>query len=247
MTVRDLIGVALTKLGILGEGRAPSGNQGAAGVRCLNSLLDAFPLERHLVYVIDRQTFALVANTQTYTLGPGGTWNTTPLYGVGSPRPEGIESAFWQDPSTLDELPVWLLDEQAYRDLEGVRSLTATVVQRLYYAPQMPQGSVFVWPKPTVNANIILFLQRPFDRQTTLDSLLAYPPGYQRLLEYGLAQELGTEYPGSLRPEIVAVAEDAKRLVKMGNAKPSRMTSDLLGVTGMRRSTLTSWDTWMRG
>lgn len=250
MTARDLVTAALRILGVLREGGSLSGTQGVAGLRVFNRMLDAFPLERQLVYAIDRQLFALVANTQSYTLGPGGTWNTTPLYGVGTPRPVEIDSAYWQDPTTLDEIPVVLMTEGEFQSLNA-RTITGTVVQRLYYKPSMPQGDVFVWPTPTLVANMVLYLAKPWNAGHTLDTVLTLPPGYQRMLEYGLAEEWGSEYPNFLREDIRDNAREAKALVKRQNLRIEPMVSDLAGVTRGRRGaadgSMSGWVAWQTG
>lgn len=233
MTIRDLIGVALLKLGILRVGGTVSAQQGQAGVRCLMSLLDTLPIEPGLVYTIDRQLFALVANTQTYTLGPGGTWNTTPLYTATTPRPPKIHAAWWHDTTNEYEQPVHIMEDAEYRSLNP-RTMTSTQVQALYYEPTMPQGRVFVWPKPTQAATMVLYLAHPFDGTVTLDSALGYPPGYQRFFEFGLAFEMGTEYPAALaaNPVIITEYDRAKRLVTRANVRIPKMRNDLVPTVG---------------
>lgn len=246
-TVRDLIQVAFLKLGILAEGEPLSAAQAAQGLRCLNSLLDAWALERLLVYVIDRQTFATVAGTQAYTLGPGGVWNTTPLYGAGTPRPVAIQSAWWQD-TYGNELPLDVLDDQAYQSLT-VRTLASMQALALKYDADFPLGKVFLWPKPSSVATIVLYLWRPWNAAQTLDTALSFPPGYQRLLEFNLAVELSSEYPGTLRPELAVLASEAKAKVQVPNLRIARLRSDLVGVTGHRGEAglYSAWPSWLAG
>jgi hypothetical protein len=251
VTVRDLITTAFLKLGILGVGEALDASYAATGLRCLNSLLDAWALEDLLVYVIDRQVFPLVANTQTYTLGPGGTWNTTPLYGAGSPRPAQIEGAWWQEPSTLIEQPIHVLKNHVdYQYFRSIPTITSTLVTDLWYDAGAPLGTVFVYPKPTAASNIILYLWHPWNAATTLATTLTLAPGYQRLLEFNLPVELSSEFPGTLRPDIVALANESMEKAQRRNVRVPRMASDLAGVTshsGHGRHSMWGFTDWATG
>lgn len=248
MTVRDLVTTALLKLGVLAEGETATAAQAMGGLRVLNSMLDAWNLEGLLVYVIDRQLFPLTNGVSAYTLGPGGVWNTTPLYGAGCPRPVRIEGAWWQDPTTLIEQPINVLRNHV--DLQYLRSvptISASLITDLWYYAGMPVGSVFVYPTPTLPANIVLYLWHPWDAATTLATVLTLAPGYQRLLEFQLAVDLSTEYAGTLRPDITALASEAKENVQRMNVRVPRMQTDLVGVTGESGSMFTGWNRWMSG
>ena len=249
MTVRDLITVSLLKLGIIAQGEIPDASMAAGGLRCLNSLLDSWAIEDLLVYVVDRQTFALATNTQTYTLGPGGVWNTTPLYGAGSPRPVEIQDAWWQDANLLEQPITVIRDHQDYQRLRAVPS-ASPIVTEIWYDATAPLGTVWVNPTPSAASTIVLYLWHPWNAVQTLDTVLTLAPGYQRLLEYNLPIELSSEYPGTLRPELVALATESKERVERRNVRVPRMTSDLAGVAagagGGRRSLWAATD-WLAG
>jgi hypothetical protein len=247
MTARDLVTTALLKLGVLAEGEVATAPQAMGGLRVLNSMVDAWSLEGLLVYVIDRQTFALVSGVGTYTLGPGGQWNTTPLYGAGVKRPVQIENAWWQEPVSLVEYPLNLLhDHGDYQALCSI-PMSTSMPMDVWYEPSVPLGRVFIYPTPTLPANVILYLWHPWDSAVTLDSVLTLAPGYQRLLEFQLAVDLSTEYAGTLRPDITALASEAKENVQRMNTRVPRMQTDLAGVTGEGGSMFTLWNRWLSG
>ena len=241
-TVRDVITEALVMLGVHADGEPLDAVQAAGGLRALNTLIESWQTERLLVYVIDRQTFSLVAGTQTYTLGPGGAWDTTPLYGAGAARPVRIEEANWRDPSTLLELPVHIMSEGEYHRLR-VRNTTGGIVTHLYYSQAFPLGSVFVWPVPSTTDQMVLWLWHPWVSTNTLDTVVSFPPGYQAMLEYNLAVWLSARYPGTLRPELVTLAADLKGKVKRLNHKSPHMISDAAGVLqgGVQGGGYTAW------
>lgn len=227
-TVRELLTDALLMLGIVAEGELLSGTQADRALRIFNSMLDGWATEKLLVYTMDRQVFALAAGTQTYTLGPGGTWNTTPLYGAGSARPVRVSTPTWRDAGQDLELPVNLMDEDEYRSLV-LRGMSSTIVTDLYYSPTFPLGEVFVWPRPTITAQMVLWLWHPYNTQQTLDFDLVFPQGYERALVYNVAVELSMRYPGSLRAELATLAGESKDKIKLLNHTVPVLRSDLAG------------------
>jgi hypothetical protein len=198
-------------------------------LRVLNSLLDGWATEQLLVYVIDRQVFGLVGNTASYTLGPGGTWNTTPLYGAGTPRPVRLEAVWYVEPSTQTELPVTLLQDHAdYQALRAV-PVAGTLPCAVFYEPSVPLGTVYVSPTPTGNGQMVCYLWHPWSTEQTLDTVLVLAPGYLRMLEYNLALDLASEYPGVLagRDDLVAGAMESKSKVQTLNIRVPRMQTDI--------------------
>jgi hypothetical protein len=248
MTIRDLCTTALLKLGIIGEGETPSAPQIAGALRVLNALLDTWATESLLVYVIDRQVFPLTAGVLSYTIGPGGVWNTTPLYTAGAPRPVHIDSLWWKDPATAIELPCGPVDAATYQGWRWDTVTTGPQALMAYYEPQFPLGVVYVWPTPAADSQMVLYLWHPWNRQQTLDDALSFPPGYQRALEFNLAVDLSTEYPGTLRADLVEIAVEAKDKIKVLNVRPGLMRSDAAGLLGAGQgNSLTGFYRWIAG
>jgi hypothetical protein len=162
-----------------------------------------------------------------------------------------IEAAWWRHPTTLIEQPIRVLRNHTdYQYLRSVPTITSTLVTDLWYDPGTPLGTVFVYPKPTAVSSVILFLWHPWNAATTLDTVLVLAPGYQRMLEYNLPIELSTEFPGSLRPEIVAMANESMEKVQRRNVRVPRVTSDLAGVThasGHGRHSMWGFTDWATG
>jgi len=237
-------------LGILSEGEVPSAAAAEQGLWVLENMFDSWLTEKLLVYVVDRQSFALQAFVQTYGLGPGGVWNTTPLYGAQVPRPVRIERASWRDPATGFEQPLGQsMTDDEYQNIT-VRNTTGTQVLAYHYNPSFPLGEVFVWPIPTLSTQMVLYLWHPWNPGITLDTVVSFPPGYQYAIETNLSIDLGLYYPGALRAELVAVAVTSKAKVKALNHKTGLMTSDAAVVTAPATGTgglYTGWTDFLAG
>jgi hypothetical protein len=105
-TASDIVSRSLRLIGVLGQGRRTlTANELADGIDALNSMLESFSLERLMVYQILEENFSLVIGTGSYTIGTGGTFNTT--------RPVKIENAFLRDSSNND-YSLALIDNAQY-------------------------------------------------------------------------------------------------------------------------------------
>src|SRR5437899_828707 len=141
-TALTLISRALRLIGAFAAGEAIPAADAQDALAVLNDLLDAWRLEALLVYAIDRDVFALSAGVSAYTIGTGGTWNTS--------RPVRIEQAFFQDTtvSPVLELPMTILTDQEYESIR-VKGTSSTWPLALYYDQNYPLGTVTLYPVPS--------------------------------------------------------------------------------------------------
>src|ERR1700691_5676144 len=79
----DIITDALVACGSQSAGEPVSADDAQAGLRILNQMMDVWNSLRLMIYTIQRITFPLLANKQTYSVGFGGDVNI--------PRPPRIE------------------------------------------------------------------------------------------------------------------------------------------------------------
>jgi len=195
----------------------------------LNAMLDLWLTQRLLVYQIDEQVFALVANTRTYTLGPGGAWDTTPLYGASTPRPVRIEAATLRVKSLDPDLdvPMRILTQEEYEQLR-IKTLTASWANWLYYRAGFPLGTVIVYPTPTTVEDVVLWLWRPLPQALVLATTYTFPPGYEEAIVYNLARRCAHEFDGGvLSPDALQMAQESLAWVKsLNSALPPLMTFD---------------------
>jgi hypothetical protein len=218
-TFLDVVSRSLRLLGVLASGEVPDGAQGQDALAVMNRVVDDFKLESLLVYAIDRIVFPLTAGLQTYAVGTGATWST--------PRPVRVEQASWQDNSLTPvlELPLRPLTDEEY---EGIRIRTETSTQptHFYYDQAYPAGNMFFYPAPTLARNIVLYPWHQLAGNYGLADVVAFPPGYQSLLEYALAVELAPEYGVTPSPIVTAMAGQSKAKIKSQNMASPLMTVD---------------------
>jgi len=75
MTVLDLIKGSMRLIGAIDPGETPATSEAADALSALNAMLDSWSLERLIVYNVAHASQNVVAYTQEYTAGIGGTWN----------------------------------------------------------------------------------------------------------------------------------------------------------------------------
>jgi hypothetical protein len=207
MIVSDLVYTALRLCGVLSApGRGPSPSDLADGLSALNSLLDQWTSERLMIYAITPSTVDVVATQGTYQLGPGASdWDLAlpPLIERASVMPAHVAPALPQ------EIPLRIVTPAEWQTIE-VKEVPATFPTHLYYDRIFPIASVRLWPIPQVDCSIVLYLWELLDRFVALTDIVAFPPGYQRALEYQLALELAPRYPGRAVISEVVAAEAMK-------------------------------------
>lgn len=230
-TAQDHITRALRLCRVAAAGETPPTTDLTDGLTILNGMLNAWLTQRLMVYAIDEQAFNLVANTRTYTLGPGGTWDTTPLYGASTPRPVRVERANLRVTSLDPDLdvPMRVLTQEEYEFLR-VKGLSSNWATWLYYRPDFPLGTVIVYPTPTAVEQVVLWLWKPLTQALALATTVTMPPGYEEALVYNLARRCAHEFDGGiLSPDAMQMANDTLAAVKSLNSSlPPLMTYDPL-------------------
>lgn len=144
MTVQELIAGSLRMIGELSPGQTPSASESAAGLELLNGILESWELQHRKVFVIDELQFPLTSDQGTYTMGPGGDFD--------SYRPVKIQAAnviFSDTSDPLDGLshPLELVNSTKFAAIneKGMKALRPLV---LYNDNDYPLININLWPIP---------------------------------------------------------------------------------------------------
>jgi hypothetical protein len=232
-TAGDIIRKALGVILVLGQQDVLSSSDEQDGLDSLNTLLESWRLERLSCFAQRQENFPLVAGTATYTIGPGGNFNTD--------RPVRLIDAYvlYQTVS----FPILLITQQQY-DAVPVKTIQG-LPTALFYNPQFPVGSITMLPVP-YTSGIQLYITSFLEIQSfaAVTDALSLPPGYNRALIYNLAVELAPIYGKSVAPEIAAIAVASKRNIKRINyqMQPASFDGALYGDQNGRRN---FWGNWL--
>jgi hypothetical protein len=197
-----------------------SAEEAQDGLESLNAMLSTWRLEGLMAYDIERVVFAVTAGTQVYSIGPSGDWNTSPTMTAQATRPTKIEAMGLIDTSSDPDLetPLAPMSNAEYQSL-GLKAMTSDWPTRWNYSASVPLGSVFLWPKPTVNRSMAVYLWRQLTTWATVQTNLTLPDGYEEAVVYNLAIRLTPEYGGQASPEVIDVARSSKSLVMRMNTE----------------------------
>lgn len=193
VAVLQIVTDALVGLNVTMTGESVSPNDGAYCLGALNAILDDWNADRSSAWAETFYPFTLTPSLQPHTIGPTGTW-VTPV------RPVSIEamaieisSGVWS-PISIQTDPDWW----AAQSMPGQAN---SVQYAVYYAPDVPNGSLYFANVPTTAAAVKV-LTRTALTSVLLTSSLTLPQGYQSALtltlEESIAETFGREVSGTL-------------------------------------------------
>ena len=208
-TAGDQINRALRLLGVLAEGEVPSAETSQDALMALNQMVDSWNTERLSVFNTIDQVFTWPTGEITRHLGPTGEF-------VGL-RPVLLDdSTYYRDPQTNVSYGVKFINQQQYDGI-AVKTVTSTYPQVMWINMEYPNISMTIYPKPTRDLEWHFISVQELDQPATLDTVLAFPPGYLRAFTYNLAMELAPEFGVEPSPQVQRIAMTSKRNLKRIN------------------------------
>lgn len=230
-----MIGDAFLDLGIFAPGETIPDEHAQFALRTLNRLVSSLGLQPLTSAFVNREVFPVVSGQSTYTIGPGGDFDTA--------KPASIEAAGLLMPQASVttgpiEIPLGPLTNEAYRAL-AVKALQSGMFTSFFYDPTYSGGlgSVYLYPTPNVTTNaLVLYSGNLVAGFADLSTEYDFPPGFAEMLQWNLEKRLCRAY-GKARewtPLDDELARDALALVKRQNFELTDAALDG-ALTGDRR------------
>lgn len=219
-TARTLINGAFDLLQVKGSGETVQAADLTDALRRLQAMIDSWALQPGTITNQVREVFDLVASQASYTMGPGGNFDTV--------RPVYVQGAglLMNAPSVPVEVPLTLLSDDAY-DALAVKTLTSVQPTCVYVNATSPLATVILWPVPTTAVNdLVLYSLQAFAGFTSVDQAVHLPTGYAEPIEYNLAKRLATPYGLTWPAELDAIARSSLAWVKTSNRRISDLSLD---------------------
>lgn len=234
ITGLSLITAALKTLKSLGDEETPKASEAADALERLNDWIDALALDDFTIYFLLRTVAALTASTPSYTIGLGGVINIA--------RPTEVSTAALilnTGTTPPQEVPIGVFTDQQW---EGIvqKTYSSTYPQGIYYDHGWASGLATITPYPIPNqslSQLVLYTPQALT-EMTLAGIVSFPPGYRRLLRYGLARELSSEFGGWDEAK-ERIYLDAMRNVKDKNLRMSDLALPAALVGGGRSNVYT--------
>ena len=207
MTVTQLIKSSLRLIGELGAGQSAGPSMMADALLVLNSMLEAWSIERLAVYTIRRDVWDLTAGESSYLIGDL----------VGSTRPRRIEQAGLLPSGATTETELALLSLAQWRAGK----------YGLYDDRAYPYATISLNPAPAAGDQLVLYTwERLTEGFDDLDADVEFPPGYAEAIRTNLAVKLAPEFRLGLRADVREMAIEAKAAIKSVNIPTLEMSVD---------------------
>jgi hypothetical protein len=199
---------ALKLLGVVAGHEVPTSAEQADAFARLNELIDAWGLQQTLL-VARRDVVPLVADQQTYVIGPGEE--------VDLPVPITLDAVSYVVTGTVDtEVFLDWGTAQAYVG-QAQKALTGAAPQAVHYARTHDAGELWVWPIPTDTLDLVLYWQEPLAAFPDLVTPVGLAAGYARALRTNLAIELAPEFGRVVDPTVERMARESLADLKRAN------------------------------
>jgi hypothetical protein len=204
---------------------------GQMALRWLNRRLDAWAALKRYAFTQTFTQFTLTPNHQPHLIGPG---LTAPDFAV-KQRPVRIEGAALVLTDVTPNVDIELnIRDAAWWKAETVKSIATTTPTDLYYEPDWPNGSLFLWPVPTFAYGLRLELWGVISRFVAITDVFSFPPAYERALVLTLAEDLCRPFGRPPMPDLIAAAKEARADLQTNNIKSPRIASADYGASGSR-------------
>lgn len=221
--VTDLITNSMKEIGALASEETPSAAEQTDVLGKLNRLFDRWNTQRNYTYNVGFVNYTLTPNLNPHTIGPTGTFSV-------SVRPvEIIAAALILNNVTPNvTMPLDLRDDTWWAN-QRVKTLPASVPTDLYYSPDFPNGSLFLWPVPTTAYGLELET-RFILTSVTISATLNLPPGYEDAITLSLAEDICSMFQKSPNPMLTSAAMRARAAIKSTNAFSPRISTVDAGI-----------------
>lgn len=192
VTSTQIVEAALRQCGRLGAGATLQSDDLTIGVFALNLLVKALAQQGYQIFSYKTVSYALPANTVSFTIGSIGA-------DVSAPKPIRISQAWVRTNGDFDT-PLQALSRSDYNDLSNKLQGGSRPVSYFYDAPVTSgaivtnRGTVFVW-QPPQDAGVTIFLsyQAPI-QDIALGLEFELPQDWFLPMQWLLADELCMQY-----------------------------------------------------
>src|SRR3990167_8919950 len=219
MTIGELLKSSLRLIGVIASGEAPSADEMKDALSALNVMLDGWSTKRLTIYASTLDSLALAAGTTSYTVGTGGTFNTS--------RPTRVLSAYTRDSNGNDcGLKVYT---ESDRYSEIVDKDASGRPEEMFYNSSYALGIIYLYPVPDQEYTLYMESLKPLSQLSGYTTEISLPDGYLRAIKYNLAIEEAPEFGASIPLEVGLIATESLNDIMNLNAPEVTAKLDIPG------------------
>lgn len=220
MTGATAVNGALELVHVIRPGQTPATTESAEALAICNRMLESWSTDRLLVPVVGFARYALTANQAAYPIGV----SASAPFNVARPiriDAAGIVQTVYNAGTGDFRSDLEIISEREYVSIKD-KTATSDVPERLYYAPGVANGTIYLWPTPNVSTATQLELSTWTALSQFADLVTDVPvaPGYQRAIITNLAIELVAAFPAAMLDQSTAVmAQESKAYIMRLNSQ----------------------------
>lgn len=232
-TALTIIEAALRNIGAIAIEETVSAGEAQDALNLLNNMIATWNTENLMIYSVSPEVFPVVANQASYTMGPGGNFNTA--------RPVLIENAYMRD-SAGNDYQISIVNYEVYSAI--ISKYTSSALPTVMYDNQdFPLKTLTFWPIASdASYSFVLWTWKAITSLPILTTPIILPPGYQSALEYNLSVWLSPRYGKVISPDLRDLAVSTKAQIKKINYEVKKLTFD---PTLTKRGRVFNWLTGM--
>jgi hypothetical protein len=214
-TARDIVTRALKACRILAPGESPSALEAADALYLLNMMLSSWSNDTLNIYANTLENFTLVANTDSYTIGIGQTFNTS--------KPITIQAMYVRSGSI--DYPINDMNDVDFANEIAMKSITG-MPYCYNFNNNYPTAIIKLYPVPDQNYQLFILSEKPLSSIATLDTVISLPDGWEHAITYNLAVMLYPEYQQAVDPVIAQIAGNSKMSIERAINRNKRFVFD---------------------
>jgi len=223
-TALDLISSSLRLINVMAAGEPTPIDMANDALFVLNDMIDAWNAQRQAIYTTRSEDFPYVLDQQSYTMGPGGDFDT-----ARPARIDGMSSVLLYNPDNPVEVPLTMYTVDEWQNQIPVKKVSGSFPLLCYDTGDYPLRVLNFWPIPTQQpGNVCRIYSWQALAAQTLAAQVKFPPGYSEAFRYNLAVRLSAEFAQPLSPVVADTATKSLAVVKAMNAPELNLRSDLV-------------------
>ena len=231
---RHICEPALRLIGVAASEQPISADMAEAALDALNTLLDAWSVERLLTWTRPRYPLVLIPGRGAYTWGMIA-GELAPA-DISATAPVRLEIALLNiGGSPAQEWPVQVLTQEEWETQVWFKDLASSYPEAVFLEQTQGYRRLHVYPVPSQVFTLVLLPWQAHSPYEHWDHALDWPNGYARAMQYNLAVELAPQYGVEPSPTVFKNADESKRALYPGNLQMGHLSINpqrRVGVSG---------------
>ena len=149
-------------------------------------------------------------------------------------RPQVVEQAtlVLTNVAPVVDVPIHIRDSRWWMNVR-VKDLQTDIPTDLWYDPDFPNGSIYLWPVPNYSYQIRLKIWGVVPKFPSLSTSFNLPPAYAKALKVSLARDMVGAFQGTWTPQQESMWLRVTKAVQGSNIQSPRGQTGDVGMPGM--------------